>query len=212
MIHAYQEKYVTRAQHRLATAFDYAVNVFNIPAPEFINMFIVSSYSKRIEKGDTFLIFGRSGIELVLDIYHEITLKDLEVTPELRMNRTVEYWVGWAIAYYQWYSNRTFAEIFEVFSFEELQQLYYPLHETDISKFVEIVDERVKSFFHETNLKRIHKNAGLKQAELAKQSGVNIRSIQMYEQRNNDINKASFETVYRLSNALGCDIERLFEY
>lgn len=211
MIHAYQEIYVTRAQHRLATAFDYSVNVFNIPAPEFINMFIVSSYSKRIEKGDPLLILGRSGIDLVLDIYHEITLKDLEVTPELRMNRTVEYWVGWAIAYYQWYSNRTFAEIFEVFSLEELQQLYYPLHEADISKFVEIVDEKVKAFFHETNLKRIRKNAGLKQSQLAKLSGVNIRSIQMYEQRNNDINKASFETVYRLSNALGCDIERLFE-
>ena len=211
MIHAYQEIYVTRAQHRLATAFDYSVNVFNIPAPEFINMFIVSSYSKRIEKGDPLLILGRSGIDLVLDIYHEITLKDLEVTPELRMNRTVEYWVGWAIAYYQWYSNRTFAEIFEVFSFEELQQLYYPLHEADISKFVEIVDEKVKAFFHETNLKRIRKNARLKQSQLAKLSGVNIRSIQMYEQRNNDINKASFETVYRLSKALGCDIERLFE-
>ena len=43
------------------------------------------------------------------------------------------------------------------------------------------------------------------------QSGVNLRSIQMYEQRNKDINKASADTIYRIANTLGCTMEDLIE-
>lgn len=38
-----------------------------------------------------------------------------------------------------------------------------------------------------------------------------IRSIQMYEQRNNDINKAQVDILFRLSKTLGCKIEDLLE-
>ena len=47
--------------------------------------------------------------------------------------------------------------------------------------------------------------------KLAKRSQVSLRSIQMYEQRNKDINKASAETVLRLSRVLGCTMEDLLE-
>lgn len=203
--------YVSKTQDILADTFDYAINVFNISSKDFVSMFVVSSFSKRIEKGDLSIILGRSGIELVMDIYQEIALEHLSVETEFRFNRTVAYWIGWALAYYQWYSYRTFEEIFKVFSYENLEKMYYSLHEADVIKLVDIVDERVRELFSGTNLKRIRKNAGLKQTELAELSGVNVRSIQMYEQRKNDINKASFETVYRLSKALGCDVESLFE-
>ncbi len=33
---------------------------------------------------------------------------------------------------------------------------------------------------------------------------VSLRSIQMYEQRNKDINKASAETLYHIARVLGC--------
>ena len=48
-------------------------------------------------------------------------------------------------------------------------------------------------------------------AELAKKADVSLRSVQMYEQRNKDINKASVETVYRLAKSLGCTVEDLIE-
>lgn len=38
-----------------------------------------------------------------------------------------------------------------------------------------------------------------------------FRSIQMYEQRRNDINKAQAETLYKLSRILGCNIEDSLE-
>ena len=52
---------------------------------------------------------------------------------------------------------------------------------------------------------------GCTQAELAKRSNVSLRSIQMYEQRNKDINRASAETVLSLAKVLGCTMEDLLE-
>ena len=89
--------------------------------------------------------------------------------------------------------------------------MYYTLHEADITKFVEIADERIKEYFKDTNLKRIRKAYGFTQSELAKQSGVSLRSIQMYEQRNKDINKASAESLFRIAKVLGCSVEDLIE-
>ena len=127
------------------------------------------------------------------------------------MGRSREYWIGWAVCYYQWYSARSFRDIFMVLSFEDLQNMYYTLHEADITKFADIVDEKMREYFTDTNLKRIRAAYGCTQAELAKRSGVSLRSIQMYEQRNKDINKASVESLYRISKVLGCTIEDLLE-
>ena len=111
----------------------------------------------------------------------------------------------------EWFSARSFSEIFIVFSFSDLQKMYYTLHEADITKFVDIADEIIKEHFKDTNLKRIRTSYGCTQAELANRSGVSLRSIQMYEQRNKDINKASAEALYRISKVLGCGIEDLLE-
>ena len=89
--------------------------------------------------------------------------------------------------------------------------MYYTLHEADITKFVDIVDSKLKEYFPETNLKRIRTTYGFTQAELAKRSDVSLRSIQMYEQRNKNINKASADTMYSLAKALGCTMEDLIE-
>ena len=69
----------------------------------------------------------------------------------------------------------------------------------------------MKEHFPETNLKRIRTTYGCTQAELSKRSGVSLRSIQMYEQRNKNINKASVETIYSLAKVLGCSMEDLIE-
>ena len=210
-IHAYQETYLNKAQAALGDAFDYAVNTCGIPGEDFIKLFTVSSISRRIENGEPALLAGKSGIEIAADVIFESTGKQLENEPQEHFGRSREYWIGWAICYYQWFSARSFHEIFEVFSFNDLQKMYYTLHEADITKFVDIADEKIKEHFKDTNLKRIRTSYGCTQAELAKRSGVSLRSIQMYEQRNKDINKASVEALYRISKVLGCSIEDLLE-
>lgn len=58
-------------------------------------------------------------------------------------------------------------------------------------------------------LKKIRTEKGMSQAQLADASGVNVRMIQYYEQGAKDINKASGETILKLSIALGCRMEDL---
>ena len=210
-IRAYRETYLNKVQSALGDAFDYVINTCGIPGEDFIKFFITSSVSKRIENGEPAFLAGKSGIEIAVDVVLESTGRQLNNEPQDHFGRTREYWIGWAVCYYQWFSARSFNDIFKVLSFEDLQSMYYALHEADISKFVEIADERIREHFKDTNLKRIRTSYGCTQAELAKRSGVSLRSVQMYEQRNKNINKASAETLYRISKVLGCTIEDLLE-
>lgn len=61
------------------------------------------------------------------------------------------------------------------------------------------------------NLKRIRESQGLTQKALAEKAGVNKRMIEHYEQGFHDINKAEGMTLYKLSKALGCQMEDLLQ-
>ena len=211
IIHAYPKFYLRHAQAALGDAFDYAINACGIPGRDFIQMFTTSSISKRMENGEPAYLVGKSGIEIAIEVVAETKRQELKTEPQNRFGRSAEYWIGWAVAYYQWDSGRKYHEIFKALSFEELQKMHYTLHEADVTKFAEIAEARLKECFPDTNLKRIRTTYGCTQAELAQCSGVSLRSIQMYEQRNKDINKASAETMYRLSKTLGCTMEDLIE-
>lgn len=211
MTHAYQEIYLSKAQSVLGDAFDYAVNTCGIAGAEFVKLFTASSVSERMENGEPAYIAGKSGIEIVIEIVSETKGQEIQIEPQEHFGRSREYWIGWAAAYYQWYSGTKYKDIFRVLSFEDMQKMYYTLHEADITKFADIADSRIKESFPETNLKRIRTIYGITQAELAERSGVSLRSIQMYEQRNKNINKASADTMYSLAKALGCTMEYLIE-
>ena len=164
-----------------------------------------------MENGEPAYLVGKSGIEIAADVVAETTGKEPTEMPADRFDRSIEYWIGWTIAYYQWWSGRKYSAIFRAFDFDELRKMYYTLHEANVSKFAVIMDERLRKLFPETNLKRICTIYGCTQAELAKKSGVSLRSIQMYEQRNKNINKANADVLYRISKVLGCSMEDLIE-
>ena len=151
MTHAYREIYLSKAQSVLGDAFDYAINTCDIPGNDFVKMFIASSVSKRMANGEPAYLAGKSGIEIVVEIIEETKGQELQIEVQEHFGRSKEYWIGWAVAYYQWHSSRKYNEIFKVISFEDLQKMYYTLHEADITKFVDIVDSRMKEFFPETN-------------------------------------------------------------
>ena len=60
-------------------------------------------------------------------------------------------------------------------------------------------------------MRKIRESRQISQSELSKMSGVSLRSIQLYEQKVNDIDKAQAQTLYKLAHALGCSIEDLLE-
>lgn len=52
---------------------------------------------------------------------------------------------------------------------------------------------------------------GLSQSELARKSGINLRTLQDYEQKHKNINNAKAITVHKLSKILNCNIEDILD-
>ena len=211
MIHAYNKLYLTDAQRFLAHSFDYAITDCKIDVDLFGDVFSSSSIAKRMERGDPRIVSGMAGEEATIKILKEVNA-NINL-PELFFNqsRTPAYWAGWALSYYQWYTARTFKDIFSKIPLSKIIEMYNPYHEIDLVLFVEEMEKRYKSIILETKLKMIREARGVSQSKLAEASGVTKRSIQLYEQRVNDIDKAQVHTVYKLSRVLGCDIEDLLE-
>ena len=89
--------------------------------------------------------------------------------------------------------------------------MYSPYHEMDIMHFIDAMEEKCAATVEETRLRKRRKSCGLSQRELAVASGVGIRSIQLYEQRVNDIDRAQVHTLYRMALVMRCSIEDLLE-
>lgn len=62
-----------------------------------------------------------------------------------------------------------------------------------------------------TNLKRIRKDRGMTQAQLAESAGVSIKMVQKYEQGIKNINHAYASTAIKLALALKCNILDILE-
>lgn len=61
----------------------------------------------------------------------------------------------------------------------------------------------------QTTLQKIRISKNLSQSQLAKQSGVNLRTLQDFEQGRKPLKNAKGEMLYRLSISLGCSINDL---
>lgn len=211
MIHAYNELYLTDAQNHLANAFDYAINDCGLSPDWFAKLFIQSRIASQFERGNPAVISGKSGEELVQEIMRNLMPEEKYPSPSFTEDRSPEYWAGWALAYYQWATAKRFKDIFLRIPLSEILSMYRVFHEMDISNFVESMEKRFNAVVLETKLKTIRESRGLSQRELAATSGVALRSIQLYEQKVNDIDKAQAQTLYKLSRTLGCAIEDLLE-
>lgn len=62
-----------------------------------------------------------------------------------------------------------------------------------------------------SKLKEARERAELTQKELSERSGVNLRTVQNYEQGYKDINKAQGLSLYKLAKALDVTMEDLIE-
>ena len=208
---AYKETYLSNAAKILGGMLDYAVNDCETAGGLFLHMFISSGLAEQFERGNPKIIAGKSGIELATEVIESVTGSKPTVQPPMRDYRTEEYWAGWVLAQYQWYTGMSFSSILRFLPFDDIIRMYPTLHEADITKFCSTADEIRARAFPQTNLKRIREAAGLSQSQLAGQAEVSLRSIQMYEQRNKDINKAQAMTLAKITRVLGCDIEDLLE-
>ena len=211
MICAYDKAYLDKARTVLGRMLDFAVHDLKYDIEEFFGMFIASGLAARFESGDFRLIVGMSGVELAYRVLDETGIEHGRVKPVYTVERSEAYWAGWALAYYQWHTAMTFDEIVGCVSIKEILALYSPYHEMDIRQFVDKLNELCIRSNAETRLKSMRNKAGISQRQLAEFSGVPVRTIQQYEQRQKNINKAQAEYLVMLSKALCCEVNELME-
>lgn len=209
---SYNKFYLSDVSENVGAMFEYAVACGYTPKV-YWQYFINSIVAQQIENGNPKYLTGYSGKD-----YVNIILDKKPISKKINLlNKTVPltfdmyYWAGWAITQLQYETNYSFYHIDKYLQIDRVLELYNTLHEADISKFFDVAKTYLKDEKKEINLKRIRKASGLTQQELSKASGVDLRSIQMYEQKRNDINKAQVETLLKLSKILGCKIDDLLE-
>jgi DNA-binding transcriptional regulator YiaG len=209
---AYHEAYLHNAAETFGSMMDYAVNGCKLDGDTFLSMFIVAGLALQFERGNPMVIAGMSGIDLAARAIETVTGEPPAADyAEPHDFRTEEFWAGWILARYQWRTVRSFAVILDALPFASIVDRYHPLHEAPESKFFAVADRIIAEKNPQTNLRRLRENVGLSQAGLAEQAAVSLRSVQMYEQRNKDVNHAQAITLAKIARVLGCGAEDLLE-
>ena len=211
MIHAYDESYLTSAQRVLGDMMDYALVTLGIDITVFEQIFLMSEEAKLFAAGNPSYIAGRNGCELARDILDASGYPYEPQPDEMYIDKSPEFWCGWVLAYYQWYSRKSFNAILAAVSLPDILAMYRIYHEMDVAMFVNEMERRIAQKRAGTELSRRRKITGLSQSELAVRAGVPLRQIQLLEQRQRDINKAQAMTLYNLSKALHCKMEDLMD-
>lgn len=212
MIRAYDEQYLSDAMRNLGEAFDFARNVCQIGLDDFFGMMVSSGVAALFERGTPKYVSGMSGTELALNVLEKSGIAVEKALVQTEYDCSPEYWTGWIVAYFQWHTGRSFQNIHEVLSMREILGLYPTLHEVSEERAVDTLNSIIRKKALPTRLQTRRKNCKLTQRQLCEQSGVNLRTIQQYEGRSKDINKAAGATLRALAQALLCRIEDILEF
>ena len=212
-MYAYNEIYLDDARQNLGDMIDYAVCDLGFEPDEFFGWFITSGIASRFEKGNPKFVGGMSGYELVDAVLRATNISYKKKDPSYSDYKGKEYWAGWILAYYQWLTNKRFKDIIKNGLTLSTVLSMYILHEADESKFVACANEIIERNKNNRNsrLQEIRKARGFTQQQLSDASGVSLRMIQLYEQKQNDIGKAQVNIAINLAKALGCDVEDIID-
>ena len=205
MIRAYEQAYLSAVMDGIGTMLDYAVNSCGEDLRIFYARFLASGVAEQIERGNPRYLCGLSGIEIAREVAVR-TGSPLREAPALIDMGSPQYWTGWALAYLQWNLGKDFKSLQQSgIDAEFLMARYSTLHEADLSKTVQIAKQQLEAFQQqESPLRRMRRNIGLTQAELAQLSGISLRSIRAYEQSQVGLSSASAGSLASLARILGC--------
>jgi len=154
MIRAYDKVYLEKARTALGRMLDFAVYDLKYDISEIFDMFIESGVADRFGSGDFEVIVGMSGVELAYKVLEQSGVESERIKPNYTIDRSEEFWTGWALAYYQWETSMSFEEIVRYVPIKDIRDLYLPYHEMDIRQFVDKVNALHRAAKSET--KQVH--------------------------------------------------------
>ena len=134
---AYGIEYLDDAMRNLGEMTDYAVNACGMDLEDFWKLFLTTGYAEKFGEGVPRVVSGFSGTELAEEVLRKAGKKDELPEPQVEFTCSREYWSGWILAYYQWYSEKKFKEIEAGLPVREVVEMYPALHEAPEDKFVE---------------------------------------------------------------------------
>ena len=143
-----------------------------------------------IEKGDFQQAYERSLLDVFKDCF------GLQLSTNEQENVINDYyWVGKCYFYIQSETHKSFSYIFLKLPFEELHNMFYPYHETDISHILDIFLEKEKEH---TIIELLCKRRKISVTYLSKETGIAVSTLRKYRQKDEYLYKASFNNIYRL--------------
>lgn len=141
-VHAYSEDYLWGAQRILGDMLDFGVNTCQLDMDFIMNKFIESGIADNFAIGNPKYVAGMTGCEVLRTVLEKTGEENPKENDIMYVDKSPEYWTGWAVAFYQWYRNYKFQEIQSKVPVSEVVKMYI-LHEADVMKFVEIMDTRM---------------------------------------------------------------------
>lgn len=144
MARAYKKTYLNGAMRNLAVMMDCGVRKYGYSIDEFYDKFLSCNVSRQFATGNPRYLVGMSGAELA-DLVVEASGRGISKKNDGTYTVGPEYWAGWVLAYYQWRSCRSFSYMQKKgLGINKVINMYYPLHEADITKFVDVADGIIK--------------------------------------------------------------------
>lgn len=138
MMRAYIEPYLKDVMRNLGVMSHFCINEYGLSPKQFSVLFPKSNVAEQISNGNPRFLTGMSGKEMA-DMIMEISgEKGHKSAGSDVYHVTPEYWAGWVMAYYQWYTAKSFAQMYaDGQTFDKILMMYHPMHESDLAKVIE---------------------------------------------------------------------------
>lgn len=141
MMRAYIEPYLKGVMRNLGVMAHFCINEYGLSPEKFSALFANSLVAEQISKGNPRFLAGMSGKEMADLMMEESDEKDHRDAGTDLYYVTPEYWAGWVMAYCQWYTAKSFAQMYaDGQTYDKVLKMYHPMHEADIEKIVEAME------------------------------------------------------------------------
>jgi len=137
---AYIEPYLKDVMRNLGVMSHFCINEYGISPKMFSALFANSHIAEQISMANPRFLTGMSGKELADMLMESSPKNKSKLVKSDFFHLTPEYWAGWVMAYYQWYTAKSFRQMYaDGQTYEKILMMYHPLHEADLSKIVDIM-------------------------------------------------------------------------
>ena len=140
MMRAYIEPYLKDVMRNIGVMSHFCINEYGLNPEQFSTLFANSHVAEQISMGNPRYLTGMSGKEMADMLIESSVDTNSKLISSNTYQVSPEYWAGWVMAYYQWYTAKSFCQMYaDGQTYEKVLMMYHPMHEADLAKVVEMM-------------------------------------------------------------------------